>query len=131
MTKKDKKVGLIDGKLRDPPSSPNCVTTQCSKDDKTHYIKPILYKGDIEEAQEKIKNIITSLKRTKVINEKGNYMHVEFKTFLFRFVDDVEFLFDDKEKLIHFRSASRVGTSDLGVNRKRMENIRALFNKAT
>lgn len=129
MSEKDKKIGLINGKLREPPKSPNCVTTQCSKDDKTHYIQPLIYKGDLEEAQTKIKNIVNSLKRTKIISETGNYVHVEFKTFLFRFVDDIEFLFDDKEKTIHFRSASRVGYGDMGVNRKRMENIRVLFNK--
>ena len=71
--------------------------------------------------------IIDSLKRTKIITDTENYIHIEFRTALFKFVDDVEFFFNDSEKLIHFRSAARLGYSDMGVNRKRMENITKLF----
>ena len=71
--------------------------------------------------------IIDSLKRTRIITDSENYIHIEFKTAVFKFVDDVEFYFDDSEKLIHFRSAARLGYSDMGVNRKRMENITKLF----
>ena len=68
------------------------------------------------------------MKRTSIITQKDNYIHTTFKSRIFRFVDDIEFYFDDKEKLIHFKSASRVGRNDLGVNRKRMEEIRKRFN---
>jgi uncharacterized protein (DUF1499 family) len=68
------------------------------------------------------------MKRTSIITKKDNYIHATFKSRIFRFVDDVEFYFDDKEKIVHFKSASRVGHSDLGVNRKRMEEIRKRFN---
>ena len=65
------------------------------------------------------------MKRATVIKESPHYLHVEFSSLLFRFVDDVEFFLDDMEKLIHIRSASRVGYSDLGVNRRRVDKIRA------
>jgi uncharacterized protein (DUF1499 family) len=61
----------------------------------------------------------------KLIEEDETYLHYEFTSLLLRFVDDVEFLFDDETKTIHFRSASRTGYGDLGVNRKRMEQVRA------
>jgi uncharacterized protein (DUF1499 family) len=71
---------------------------------------------------------VRSLKRSKIITDKENYIHVEFRTALFKFVDDVEFLFDESEKDIHFRSRARLGYSDMGVNRKRMDIIRDKFN---
>jgi uncharacterized protein (DUF1499 family) len=67
------------------------------------------------------------LPRTKLVEENDSYLHYEFTSLLFRFVDDVEFLFDDESKTIHFRSASRTGYGDFGVNRRRMEVIRSLL----
>ena len=64
--------------------------------------------------------------RTMLIQEDATYLRYEFTSLLLRFVDDVEFLFDDSTKTVHFRSASRTGYSDLGVNRRRMERIRSL-----
>ncbi|MFX0083502.1 MAG: DUF1499 domain-containing protein [Candidatus Hodarchaeota archaeon] len=128
MTKKPKRIGLIDGKFHPCPKSPNCVSTQSS--DEKHKIEPIKYEGGLEEAKSKIITIIKSLKRSKIITETENYLHIEFRTAVWRFVDDVEFFFDDTEKIIHFRSAARLGYSDLGVNRKRMENIKELYLKA-
>lgn len=71
--------------------------------------------------------IVTSMPRATIVERGPKAMRAEFRTFLFRFVDDVVFELDDVKKTIEFRSASRVGRSDLGVNRKRMETIRALF----
>ena len=65
--------------------------------------------------------------RATIIEETGQYMHVEFRSRIFGFVDDVEFLVDDR--VIQVRSASRVGRSDLGVNRKRIEALRLQFNE--
>ena len=67
--------------------------------------------------------------RTKIVTVDDNYLYAEFRSALFRFVDDVEFLIDPKERAIHFRSASRVGYSDLGVNRHRMEQIQKGFSE--
>ena len=124
--KKSKKpIGIIDGKFHPCPKSPNCVSTQST--DKKHRMEPIQYSSTVDEAKGKIRNIITSFKRTKLITETENYLHFEFRTATFKFVDDVEFYLDDKEKLIHFRSAARLGWSDMGVNRKRMGKIRELY----
>ena len=125
IAKKSKKVGLIDGKFYPCPETPNCVSTQST--DEQHKIEPIIYELTQEEAIAKIVGIINSMKRTIIITQTEDYVYAEFKSKLFKFVDDVEFYFDDKEKKIHFKSASRVGRNDFGVNRKRMENIRKKF----
>lgn len=106
------------------PSSPNCVSTKAQ--DEGHAIAPIRYHKSRLEAKEALKKAIRSLPRAKLVEEDESYLHYEFTSLLLRFVDDVEFLFDDEAKTIHFRSASRTGHSDFGVNRRRMENIREL-----
>jgi uncharacterized protein (DUF1499 family) len=118
-------LGVQGGKLAPCPESPNCVSTFAS--DKTHAIKPLSYTGTNVEAKRKLIRVIDSLPRTRIISDTGNYLDVEFTSFLWRFVDDVEFVLDDSSKTIQFRSASRLGKGDLGVNRKRMETIRARF----
>ena len=125
MAKSKKPIGIVNGKLHPCPKSPNCVSTQAI--DEKQKMEPINYSGDLEDAKAKIIGIINSLKRSKIITNEENYIHIEFRTATFRFVDDVEFLFDDKEKVIHFRSRARMGYSDMGVNRKRMEEITKLF----
>ena len=107
------------------PSSPNCVSTQAKNGE--HAIVPFRYQKTRAEATEALKAIIRSLPRTKLVEEDETYLHYEFTSFLLRFVDDVEFLFEDETKTIHFRSASRTGYGDLGVNRRRMEDIRKLI----
>jgi uncharacterized protein (DUF1499 family) len=107
------------------PSSPNCVSTQAQ--DESHAIAPLRYQKTRAEAKEALKAIIRTLPRTKLVEEDDTYLHYEFTSLLLRFVDDVEFLFVDEAKTIHFRSASRTGYGDLGVNRRRMEEIRTLI----
>lgn len=114
------------GQFAPCPESPNCVSTQAQ--DETHAIAPITYSDDRETAKKRLLAIVHSLPRTRVVAEKDDYSHVEFTSRIFRFVDDVEFYFAIEEGKIHFRSASRIGRSDLGVNRKRMEEIRSQFN---
>ncbi|MGE0468644.1 MAG: DUF1499 domain-containing protein [Nitrospira sp.] len=109
------------------PSSPNCVSTQAT--DEGHAIYPFPYKKPRAEAKEALKAAIARLPRTKLIEEDESYLHYEFTSLLLRFVDDVEFLFDDDTKTVHFRSASRLGYSDLGANRRRMEEVRALVGR--
>ncbi len=106
------------------PSSPNCVSTQAQ--DEGHTIAPIRYHKSRAEAKEGLKAVIRSLPRTNLVEEDESYLHYEFTSLLLRFVDDVEFVFDDETKTVHFRSASRIGHSDLGVNRRRMEEVRSL-----
>lgn len=108
------------------PTSPNCVSTQAT--DEGHAIAPFRYRKSRTEAKEALKAAIATMPRTKLVEEDGAYLHYEFTSLLLRFVDDVEFLFDDEAKTMHFRSASRTGYGDLGVNRKRMEEIRSLVD---
>lgn len=109
------------------PSSPNCVSTLAT--DEGHAIEPFRYTKPRAEAKESLKAVINSLSRTTLVEEDESYLHYEFTSLLLRFVDDVEFLFDDDTKTVHFRSASRTGYGDLGVNRRRMEEVRALVGR--
>lgn len=118
-------LGIKDGKLSPCPDSSNCVSTY-SKDTR-HAIKPITYSSTRDHARGRLLQILSSLKNARVVVNEDDYIHVEFTSRVFRFIDDVEFYFDDEKKTIHFRSASRVGSSDLGVNRRRMEHIRMKF----
>ena len=125
MVKTQKPVGIVDGKFYPCPNTPNCVSTQAT--DAKHKISPISYSGTMSEVKEKIIKIVNSLKRTKIITNTENYIHAEVRTATFKFVDDVEFFFDDSEKIVQFRSRARSGHSDMGVNRKRMEKIREML----
>jgi uncharacterized protein (DUF1499 family) len=107
------------------PTSPNCVSSL--SEDKSHYVEPLKFRGTPEEAREKLIAIIHSMKRAEIITAEIDYIHATFKSALFGFVDDVEFSFDDQRKVIDVKSASRTGYSDLGVNRKRVEEIRKKF----
>lgn len=129
MKSEEKRTGIINNKFKPCPKTPNCVSTMALKDDKKHYITPISYNSSHEEAAEKIIQIINSLKGTTIIVKDLNYIHAIFSTKILRFKDDVEFYFDDSSKIIHFKSASRIGSSDLGTNRKRMEKIRKLYSR--
>jgi uncharacterized protein (DUF1499 family) len=116
-------LGVTDGRLLPCPSSPNCVCSQ--DDDAGHHTEPIHYTGT--DPVGKLARAVGSLPGGKVISSNENYLYAEFTSLIFRFVDDVEFQVDPQNKLIHCRSASRAGHSDLGVNRKRIEAIRKSF----
>lgn len=88
---------------------------------------PIPYAGSLADARERLLRVLRARPRTRIVREDPDFLHAECRSALFRFVDDVEFVFDDTAKEIHFRSASRLGRSDFGVNRKRMEEIRRGF----
>lgn len=112
------------GKFSGCPDKPNCVSSKST--DSSHAIDPISYKGSQEDARKSLLLIIKSLQGARVVSTQDNFIHVEFTSDLFRFVDDVEFYFQELG-IIDFRSASRIGHSDLGVNRERMEHIRKNF----
>ncbi len=113
-------------KLKECPQSPNCVSSQSTDD--LHRIEPLRYSGTSKEAMASLVVLLNSMKRAKIVIQTENYLHIEFTSALCRFVDDVEFVIDAQEKVIHVRSASRVGYSDLGANRKRVEKIREVFS---
>jgi uncharacterized protein (DUF1499 family) len=90
-------------------------------------MEPILYTGPLAAARERMVQALRNHPRTRIVREEPDYLKAECRSAVFHFVDDVEILFDDAAKRIHFRSASRLGRNDFGVNRKRMEEIRAAF----
>ncbi len=121
-------LGVHNGKLAKCPSSPNCVSTQA--DNLEQQMPVIPFDGDPDETLERIKSMVQSgFPRAMLVSEFDHYLHFEFKSLIFRFVDDVEFFVDDKASVVHFRSASRVGHSDLGANRKRMKQISESLSK--
>jgi len=114
------------GQFSECPEKPNCIFSKSST--ALHMIAPLIYQNSFLEAKEKLLKVIKSMPRTEIATNKVNFLHVEFTSNIFRFVDDVEFYFNEPG-IIHFRSASRIGHSDMGVNRYRMEEIRHLFTK--
>ena len=119
-------LGVHSGQLAPCPSTPNCVSSQST--DAEHSIEPFSYSSASRKAFADLKTVIQSLNRTKVITETPNYLYTEFTSAIMGFVDDVEFYIDAGAKVIHVRSASRLGESDLGVNRQRIETIRTELN---
>jgi uncharacterized protein (DUF1499 family) len=123
--KRPTNLGVQGGKLASCPSSPNCVSSQASDN---HTIAPLRFSGDAQAALRKLKAVVEAMPRTRIIDSKPDYLYAEFSTALMGFVDDVEFYCDGTA--IQVRSASRLGYSDLGVNRKRVEAIREAFERA-
>jgi len=121
-------LGTKDGRLAPCPASPNCVSSQGL--DREHTIDPLSYTTSATQALVDLEKVVLGMKRTRVVERTGNYLRAEFTSAIWRFVDDVEFMIDDQAKLIHVRSASRMGYSDMGVNRKRVEAIRSAWKEA-
>jgi uncharacterized protein (DUF1499 family) len=110
------------------PRTPNCVSTQAPPG--PQHMDPIPYTESLDAARAKLQQILRGYPRTRIVNdpsEEPHYLKAECRSAFFHFVDDVEFVFDDAARRIEFRSASRLGRKDFGVNRKRMEEIRAAF----
>lgn len=116
-------LGVHANQLAPCPSTPNCVNSQSQ--DAVHQIEPFTYKSSSQEAVANLKTALQSFRRAKVIAQTEDYLYAEFTIPVVGFVDDVEFLLDKDAKVIHVRSASRLGESDLGVNRRRIETIKA------
>ncbi len=114
-------LGVNSGKLQGCPNSPNCVSSFAN--DEKHKIEPYSFNISTETILTRLKEILKKDGKAKIITEETNYIYAEFTSSVFQFVDDVEFLIDPKESKLYFRSASRVGYSDLGVNRDRIESI--------
>ena len=117
-------LGVKDGRLARCPGSPNCVASQADPADATHFIAPIAFKGDARAAWRALRETVVASERAKIVDEQDGYLRAEFATKLLGFVDDVEFLLDAPARVIHVRSASRLGKRDLGVNRARIEALR-------
>ncbi|MCB4204294.1 DUF1499 domain-containing protein [Deferribacterales bacterium Es71-Z0220] len=118
--------GLIDKKLTRCPDKPNCVCSEY-KDDIKHYIEPIYISENIDSLA--LLNKILADMGGNIKSEQDNYIAVTFTSSVFNFIDDLEIRIDKENKMIHIRSAARVGYSDFGVNRKRVEQLRHVFDK--
>jgi uncharacterized protein (DUF1499 family) len=112
------------------PDSPNCVNSYQSDEEHTP-MEPLHFSGDHAMAISDLKEIIKEMPRTEIADSSDVYLKVVFTIALFGFQDDVEFLADTLHNEIHFRSASRVGYYDLGVNRRRMESIQEAWVEKT
>lgn len=118
-------IGAKDGRLRPCPARPNCV---CSQATDAHFVKPLSFEGTVDAAMARLKQILIAMPRTRIVEERPTYLRAQAASRLFGFVDDLEFVAEAGQGIVHVRSASRVGYSDLGVNRRRVEAIRGLFS---
>lgn len=123
-SRKQPELGLVNGQLRPCPAIPNCVCSEYNSG--ASFITPFDFSTTTTDAWDDVKQAIAKTGGT-VISDKDGYLHAEYQTPLLRYIDDVELRIDDNAKIIHIRSASRVGQSDLGTNRKRVEKIRKIF----
>jgi|SRR3954447_19845814 uncharacterized protein (DUF1499 family) len=122
-------LGVRDGRLKPPSNTPNSVSSQASlypAHPQRAYadIAPLPMRGDTNEVLDRISGIIEAMEGGKIIKREPGYIYAQFTTRLMKYVDDAEFWFDPSAHIIQVRSASRLGSSDLGVNRKRIEFIR-------
>lgn len=118
-------MGTANGQLLACPDTPNCVSSQAK--DEEHFIQPLRFTGTLQQAQTRLLDVLKALKGTELVEKQPGYIRAAATSRVFRFVDDVEFYFPDakgEEITIQVRSASRIGKSDFGVNRKRIEQIR-------
>ena len=113
-----------DGRLAPCPDEPNCVIPQVADANDEHGIVPFTYSKSLDEAKAALKTEIAEMPGMTLVKDEAAYLHFESRSRVLRLVDDVEFIFDDQAKILHFRSGSRIGHSDWGSNRARMEEIR-------
>jgi len=125
--KRPANLGAKNGKLGPVVSKPNNVSSQADVNDRAHHVAPLKFTGDAAAAFQKLLKLVQSQPRASVVTQDSQYLRAEFSTPLMGFVDDVEFLLAPEQRLIHVRAAARLGYSDLGVNRKRAESLRAQF----
>jgi uncharacterized protein (DUF1499 family) len=124
LSRKPPDTGILGGRLRPCPPRPNCV---CSEyEGLTSFIESFRFSGPPEEAWQRLRSVLEA-HGGKIEEEKADYLRATFTTRVFRFVDDLELRLDERNRRIHVRSASRVGSSDMGLNRSRVENLRAAF----
>lgn len=124
MSRKQPDLGLENGKLLACPATPNCVCSEYPNS--PGHVSPLQFTVSGDEAWGKIKQAVLTA-GGDIVKEQAGYLHASFSSRLFRYIDDLELRLDTQQQLIHVRSASRVGHSDFGVNKKRIDRIRALL----
>ncbi len=118
-------LGLRVGKLRPCPATPNCVSSEAGTPAEQ---TTSAFSAPEQGAMQRLAALVTAWPRTSIVTTTPEYLHAEVTTKLMRFVDDVEFRYDSATKLIHVRSASRIGRKDFGVNRERVNAMRAKWD---
>jgi len=123
--KRPSNLGVSDAKLAPCSLAPNCVCSDATGGD--HAIAPFRLAKPSAEAWRIAGEAVSELPRTRIVSDEATYLHAESRSAVFGFVDDLELHLRDEEGIIAVRSASRVGYSDLGVNRRRVEKLRSLL----
>ncbi|MEO6564608.1 MAG: DUF1499 domain-containing protein [Casimicrobiaceae bacterium] len=118
-------LGVHDGRLKACPDRPNCVNSQAT--DARHVVAPLAFRGDAAAAMNALAAVVAATPGATIIAARENYLQATFTTPTMGFVDDVEVHADVARKVIHVRSASRLGHSDLDANRNRVEALRRAF----
>lgn len=121
-------LGLVGERLGDCPSSPNCVSSEAT--DAGHRVDPLAFAGTPEDGWKAARDAVAAMPRTRIVTEKNGYLHAECTSALMRYVDDLELHLAPGGNAIGVRSASRLGYSDMGVNRRRVESLRSAMHGA-
>lgn len=129
LNKHKSELGVKNGRLSPLSRKPNCVSTQAEA--KSKQVPPLGYQKAVSDQMQRVIKTVESMPGAKIKQCEGNYLYAVFTTKIMRFKDDVEIYLDEAEKKLHFRSASRLGYSDLGVNRKRYEQFVQLIQGAS
>jgi uncharacterized protein (DUF1499 family) len=116
------------GRMAPCPATANCVSTRATRP--AQLMPPIAFEGSPADAIARLRRLLAAMPRVRIVEDDGGYVHAEFRTAVFHFVDDVEFEVDGAARVIHFRSASRLGRSDFGTNRRRMSDLTRRFAAA-
>jgi len=118
-------LGVTAGRLAPCPGSPNCVSSEAAAVEQR--VEPLRYDGDAAQARARLLEVLNGMERVRIVQSTDDYLHAEFRSAVFGFVDDVEFYFSPPGT-IQVRSASRTGYYDFGVNRERVETLRTRFS---
>jgi uncharacterized protein (DUF1499 family) len=128
-------LGVHEGRLKPPSRTPNSVSSQAKlypdHPQRTYAsIDPLQLNGDSSTTLDRIEAIINGMEGGEIVKKEPGYLYAQFTTRIMKYVDDAEFWFDPAENVIQVRSASRLGSGDFGVNRKRIEFIREKLNSS-
>ena len=121
-------LGVTENGLAPCPGSPNCVSSRTDAADRR--VEPLRYDGDAARARVRLLEVLSGMERVRIVRSDDDYIHAEFRSAVFGFVDDVEFHFNPPG-VIQVRSASRSGYYDFGVNQARVETIHARFDMSS
>lgn len=122
-------LGLREGRFKPCSWKPNCVNSTAAPADAKHCIAPFKITGSAGAAWQRLTAAINQQERVSIVKQDAAYLHAEFKSRGLGYIDDVECALDAKAGVIHVRSASRLGVRDFGVNRARVESLRAVFEQ--